>query len=87
MGTLGDPTGAVPVTLELLLGCRSKENHELEFMLQVLDSIFGENEEIPWKGFMFSGAYHCLLSHILPGRAWNTIRARDGLAHGVSGIV
>lgn len=70
-----------------LLGYRSKEDHELESTLRVLDAVFTGDKEIPWKDFVFSDTHYCWLSHILRCRAWVILRTRDTLTEDVLGFV
>lgn len=70
-----------------LLGYRSKEDHELESTLRVLDVVFNGDKEIPWKDFVFSDPHCCWLSHILRCRAWVILRTRDTLTVDILGFV
>ena len=70
----------VTTSLEpLLLGYRSKEDHELASTLRVLGVLFIKNESIPWGEFLFSDSHHYWLSHVMRCRAWATLRTQDSL--------
>jgi len=73
--------------LGLLLGYRSKVDHELESTLRVLDAVFNGDKEIPWEEFVFNDPHCCWLSHILRCRAWVILRTRDTLTKDILGFV
>ena len=72
----------------LLLGYRSKQDHDLASTLQVLDAVFNlGNKDIPWGEFAFSDSHYCWLSHIIRCRAWLSLKTKKPLAKDVSGFI
>ena len=77
----------IATSLTSLLGYHSKEDHELETTLQVLDAVFNCDKEIPWERFVFSDAHYCFLSHILRCRAWVALSTQHPVTKDVLGFV
>ena len=73
--------------LGLLFGYRSREDHDLESTLQVLDAIFNGDKGIPWKEFVLSDLHYCWLSHILRCRAWVVLRTHMVLPEDILGFL
>lgn len=71
----------------LLLGYRSKEDHELASTLQVLDAVFSGGKDIPWGEFAFGDSHYCWLSHIIRCRAWLSLKNKKPLASDVFGFI
>jgi len=71
----------------LLLGYRTREDHELASTLQVLDVVFNGSKDIPWGDFAFSNSHYCWLSHIIRCRAWVVLRTQQSLTKDVLGFI
>ena len=72
---------------KLLFGYRSKEDHELESTLWVLDAISDGEKEIPWKKFTLGDSHCCWMSYILRCRTWAVLRTRNTLTKDILGFV
>ena len=71
----------------ILLGYRSKEDHELASTLQVLDVVFNGSKDIPWGEFKFNESHYCWLSHITRCRAWVALHTMKPLTKDISGFI
>ena len=79
-----DDAHIVTISLEqLLLGYRSKEDHELASTLGVLGAVFNRSENIPWGEFVFGDSHYCWLSHVMRCRAWVVLRTQRSLTKDV----
>lgn len=88
VGATDDNTHVVTTSLEpLLIGYRSKEDHELSSTLQVLNAVFIGSEDIPWGELVFSDSHYCWLSHVIRCRAWVVLRTQQSLTRDISGFV
>ena len=70
-----------------LLRYRPKEDNRLESTLQVLDAVFNNEKEIPWKEYTFGDAHYCWMSHVLRCRAWITLHTQETPTKDVLGFV
>jgi hypothetical protein len=66
-----DDSSIVTPKLFPILWYRSKEDHDLESTLRVIDTVFIRDKPIQWDQFsLMSDAHLCWLNHILRLRTW-----------------
>ena len=83
-----DDVHIITASLEsLLLGYRSKEDHELASTLQVIGAAFGGSKDIPWGAFVFNDPHYCWLSHVIRCRAWDILRTQQSLPKDISEFI
>jgi hypothetical protein len=67
-----DDSDVVASKLPPILWYHSKEDHDLDSTLRVIDTVFIRDKPIPWDRFSLSNAHYCWLSNMLRLRAWES---------------